>query len=68
VARENICAPPLTNLAGDSYFSDGMRGVVMLKPDPVDYDDVRNLLWEQSSAPLAEGQTDAANKNVRRID
>lgn len=58
---------PLKNLTGDPYFSDGMRLVVMLTPDPVAYDDVRNLLWEQSSAPLAEGQTEAADKNVRPI-
>ncbi len=58
---------PLKNLTGDPYFSDGMRLVVMLTPDPVAYDEVANLLWEQSSAPLAEGQTEAAGKNVRPI-
>jgi hypothetical protein len=61
-------AQPLTNLTGDPYFSDGMRLVVMLTPDPVPYEEVVNLLWERSSPPLAEGQTEAAEKNVRRID
>ena len=59
---------PMKNLTGDPYFSDGMRLVIMLTSDPVAYDQVRNLLWEQSSAPLAEGQTEAAEKNVRPID
>ncbi len=59
---------PLENLTGDPYFSDGMRLVIMLSPDPVVYDNVRNLLWEQSSAPLVEGQTGDAERNVRQID
>jgi len=59
---------PKKNLTGDPYFSDGMRLVVMLTSDPVAYEQVRSLLWEQSSAPLAEGQTEAAEKNVRPIE
>ena len=36
----------------------------MLSPQPVPYTEVRSLLWEQSDAPVAEGQTEAANRNV----
>ena len=61
-------AQPMQNLTDDPYFSDGMRLVVILAPDPIPYDEVRNLLWEQSSEPLAEGQTEAAGKNVRPVD
>ena len=55
---------PAYNLTGDPYFSDGLRLVVMLSPQPVPYTEVRSLLWEQSDAPVAEGQTEAANRNV----
>jgi hypothetical protein len=55
---------PAYNLTGDPYFSDGLRLVVMLSPRPVPYTEVRSLLWEQSDAPVAEGQTEAANRNV----
>jgi hypothetical protein len=61
-------AYPTFNLAEDPYFSDGMRLVVMLSPHPVPYDRVRSLLWERSGAPIVEGQTEAALRNVRRID
>jgi len=56
---------PALNLTGDPYFSDGMRLVVVLSPQPVPYDRVRSLLWERSAAPVAEGQSDAASRNVR---
>jgi hypothetical protein len=29
---------------------------------------VRNLRWEQSAAPIAEGQSEAAQRNVRPIE
>ncbi len=58
---------PRENLTGDPYFSDGMRLVVILSPDPVPYNKVRNLLWERSAEPVKEGQSRAASRNVRPI-
>jgi LssY C-terminus len=58
---------PAYNLTSDPYFSDGLRLVVILSPNPVPYDEVNNLLWEQSMPPTIEGQTEAAEKNVRSI-
>ena len=59
---------PRFNLTGDAYHSDGMRLVVMLAPEPVRPEQVRNLHWEQSAAPIAEGQSDAALRYVRPIE
>lgn len=59
---------PRHNLTGDPYFSDGMRLVVMLSPEPVAPERIRSLLWEQSAAPIAEGQSEAAQRNVRPIE
>ena len=59
---------PRFNLTGDPYHSDGMRLVVILSPEPVPPDRIRNLLWEQSAAPIAEGQSEAARRNLRPID
>ena len=44
-----------------------MRLVVLLAPQPVQPDSVRNLLWEQSGAPIAQGQSEAAKRNVRPL-
>ena len=60
-------ANPRFNLTGDPYFSDGMRLLVILAPEPVAPDEVRSLLWEQSAAPIAQGQSEAALRNVRPI-
>ena len=59
---------PRTNLTGDPYHSDGLRLVVILSTEPVPPDQIRSLLWEQSAAPIAEGQSEAARRNVRPID
>ena len=59
---------PALNLTGDPYFSDGMRLVIMLSPDPIPLAEVRSLQWEQSSAPVAEGQTEDAERYVRPIE
>jgi hypothetical protein len=59
---------PRFNLTGDPYHSDGMRLVVILSAEPVPPDQIRSLLWEQSAAPIAEGQSEAARRNVRPID
>lgn len=59
---------PALNLTGDPYFSDGMRLVVILSPDPLPLVEVRSLHWEQSSPPVAEGQTEDANRHVRPIE
>jgi LssY C-terminus len=60
-------AQPRTNLTGDPYHSDGLRLVVILAPEPVPPDRIRSLRWEQSAAPIAEGQSEAARRNVRPI-
>lgn len=59
---------PRYNLTGDPYFSDGMRLVVFLSPEPVRADRVRSLLWEESAAPIAEGQSEAAGRRVWPIE
>ena len=59
---------PRYNLTGDPYHSDGMRLVVMLATQPVVPDAIRNLMWEQSAAPIAEGQSEAARRNVRPLE
>ncbi|HSW33416.1 MAG TPA: LssY C-terminal domain-containing protein [Steroidobacteraceae bacterium] len=59
---------PRFNLTGDPYHSDGMRLVVILSTEPVPPDQIQSLLWEQSAAPIAEGQSEAAERNVRPID
>lgn len=59
---------PRLNLTGDPYFSDGMRLVVILAADPVPPDEIRSLLWERSAPPVAEGQGEAAKRNVRPIE
>jgi len=59
---------PATNLTDDPYFSDGLRLVVEISPDPIPYERVRSFVWEESAAPVAEGQTDAADSNARRIE
>lgn len=55
---------PAYNLTGDPYYSDGLRLVVALSPVPVPYTQVRSLMWEQSDAPVAAGQSVTANRNV----
>ncbi|HQR24553.1 MAG TPA: LssY C-terminal domain-containing protein [Steroidobacteraceae bacterium] len=61
-------AEPRYNLTDDPYFSDGLRLVVVLAPDPVPPDEIRSMLWEQSSAPVAEGQSEAARRHVRPMN
>ena len=59
---------PRVNLTGDAYYSDGMRLVLILATEPVRPEQVRSLRWEQSAAPIAEGQSEAAQRNVRPIE
>jgi hypothetical protein len=59
---------PASNLTGDPYFSDGLRLVIMLSPNPLPLVEIRNLRWEQSSAPVAEGQSEEAGRYVRPIE
>jgi len=59
---------PRHNLTDDPYMSDGMRLVVILSPKPLPPEQIRSLLWEQSAPPIAEGQTEAARRNVRPIE
>jgi hypothetical protein len=58
---------PASNLTDDPYFSDGVRLVVLLSAHPVPYEEVRNLRWEVSAAPMAEEQSEAAGHNLRPI-
>ena len=58
---------PALNLTDDPYFSDGMRLVIMLSPDPSPLTAVHSLKWEQSSAPVAEGQSKEAMKYQQPI-
>jgi hypothetical protein len=53
---------PLRNLSDDPYFSDGMRLVVIVAEEPVAPDEIRSLLWEQAAPPIAQGQSDAAQR------
>jgi hypothetical protein len=59
---------PRFNLTGDAYHSDGMRLVLILAPEPVRPEQLRSLRWEQSAAPIAEGQSEAALRYVRPIE
>jgi hypothetical protein len=59
---------PRRNLTGDPFFSDGLRLVVVLAPEPVAPDEIRSLRWERSMPPVAEGQSEAAKRNVRPIE
>jgi LssY C-terminus len=59
---------PRINLTGDPYNSDGMRLVVILSPVPIPPDQIRSLLWEQSAPPIAEGQSNAAERNVWPVE
>ncbi|MFO1394049.1 MAG: LssY C-terminal domain-containing protein [Steroidobacteraceae bacterium] len=58
---------PRVNLTDDPYFSDGMRLVIVLSVDPVPPDEIHSLQWEQSAAPVAEGQSEAAKRHVRPV-
>ena len=58
---------PALNLTNDPYFSDGMRLVVVVARDPVLPHLVRSMRWERSAAPIAQGQSEAARRNVRPI-
>jgi len=42
--------------------------VILLAPEPVPPDRIRSLRWEQSAAPVAEGQSEAARRNVQPIE
>jgi hypothetical protein len=66
-ARAATREAPARNLTDDPYFSDGLRLIVVLSPDPIPYERVRSLLWEESAAPVAEGQTEAADEHVRPV-
>lgn len=58
---------PRRNLTDDPYFSDGLRLVVVLAQEAVAPGAARDLMWERSAAPIAEGQSPAAQRNVRPI-
>jgi hypothetical protein len=58
---------PATNLSSDPYFSDGMRLVVVMALLPQPLFKVKSLQWERSMAPIAEGQSAAAEAFQRLI-
>lgn len=66
-ARAATREDPAKNLTDDPYFSDGLRLVVVMSPDPIPYERVRSLLWAESAAPVAEGQTETADIYVRPV-
>ena len=59
---------PAVNLGNDPYFSDGLRLVIGLSSHPRPYHEVRSMRWEQSAAPLEEGQTESAERYVRPVE
>ena len=59
---------PALNLTKDPYFSDGLRLVIALSPHPRPYHEVRSMRWEQSGAPIAEGQSESAERYVRPVE
>lgn len=61
-------AAPARNLVDDPYYSDGMRLVVVIARDPIAPELIRSLMWERSAAPIAEGQSEAALRNVRPVE
>jgi hypothetical protein len=42
---------PRRNLTGDPYFTDGLRAVFVLSEDPVSFDEVDILPWEELDEP-----------------
>jgi hypothetical protein len=59
---------PAFNLTDDPFFSDGMRLVIILSSDPIAYEHVRSLRWEQSAEPVSEGQSEAAKHSVQSTE
>lgn len=52
---------PRHNLAGDPYFTDGLRLVLFLSQEPVSTERVRNLGWERTvQGPIEFGQSGRA--------
>jgi hypothetical protein len=48
---------PRRNLSEDPYFTDGLRLVAVLSPDPVPSATVVRLDWEEEPGPVATGQS-----------
>ena len=56
-----VAAPrdaPRRNLTDDPYFTDGLRLVAVLSPDPVPPSEVVRLDWENEPGPIAGGQSE----------
>jgi hypothetical protein len=49
---------PRRNLTDDPYFTDGLRLVAVLSPDPVPHTAVVRLDWENEAGPVATGQSE----------
>ena len=68
VARAATREEPATNLTDDTYFSDGLRLVVIISSDAIAYENIRGFAWGEPAPPVAEGQSDAGTDNVRALD
>jgi hypothetical protein len=42
--------------------------VIALSPHPRPYHEVRSMRWERSAAPVAEGQSGSAERNIRPVE
>lgn len=67
-AKQASMQAPAYNLTGDPYFSDGKRLVVILSAHPRPYYRVRSLMWEESTAPMSEGQSGSAREHNRSLN
>lgn len=67
-ARAATREEPAANLTDDTYFSDGLRLVVIISSDAIAYENIRGFAWEEPAPPVAQGQSDAGTDNVRALD
>lgn len=57
---------PRRNLTDDTYFTDGLRLVAVLTPDPVPHTQVVRLEWEDEPGPVAGGQSERRRGSRRQ--
>jgi hypothetical protein len=56
---------PRTNLTDDPYFTDGLRLVAVLSPDPVNHSQIVRLDWENEPGPVAGGQSERRRRATK---
>lgn len=49
---------PRTHLTDAPHFTDGLRLVAVLSPDPVSHSEIVRLDWEDEPGPAAQGQSE----------